>query len=132
MAAETDWIRIAVDAAIGLGSGAASLLASAVHYGRRGAKREQKVKDDYDLKIGGLRDEVRSDMTRIEKSTNESRETLVGQFKESFDGIRRQFDEHRFSTEKDFMRKEDFRDFREEYREDMRELKATIAILAKQ
>lgn len=69
--------------------------------------------------------------TAIEKSSEARMNLLVEQFTESFAGIRRQIDEHRFYTERDFLRKEDFKDFREEYREDMREIKESIGSIAK-
>ena len=65
------------------------------------------------------------------QKADDGKELLIDQFKEAFDGLRRQMDEHRFYTEKDFMKKEDFRDFREEYRDDMRDLKASIAQIAR-
>lgn len=125
-----EWTEVAIKAGISLVSGFGGLILGVWKWGRSSAKAEQAVKDDYDAKIAALRHEVRTDMASMEKGSNASREALVDQFQESFAGIRRQLDEHRFYTEKDFMKKEDFRDFREEYREDMRDLKASIAVIA--
>src|SRR3954463_9403508 len=118
--AEWDWGRIAVEAAGVAASGVAGAIAGAWKWGRKSAQHEHKVKNDYEGKIAAVRDEVRTDMASFEKTANVAREDLVDQFQESFSGLRRQIDEHRFYTEKDFMKKEDFRDFLKEYREDQR------------
>lgn len=124
--ADFDWGRIAADVGIAAVSGVGSAILTAWNWGRGSAKAEEAVKDDYEGKIDDLRDEVRTDMASLEKTTIQSRELLVDQFKESFEGIRRQFDEHKFYTEKDFVKKDDFKSFREEHREDMRDIKKSI------
>ena len=127
--ADWDWHSLSLQGGISLLSGAGGWLLGIWKLGRDSAKKEQSVKDDYDGKINALREEVRTAMAAHAQKTDDGKDLLVSQFKESFEGIRRQLDEHRFYTEKDFMKKEDFRDFREEYREDMRELKANIAVI---
>ena len=126
-----EWTDIALKAGISLVSGFGGLLLGVWKWGRSSAETEQAVKNDYDAKIRALREEVRTAIMTHAEKTDDGKELLVGQFKESFDGLRRQMDEHRFYTEKDFMKKEDFRDFREEYRDDMRDLKASIAAIAR-
>lgn len=125
-----DWIRVAVSVGASLVSGAVGMLAGVWRAGRNSAQKEQAVKDDYTAKINALREEIRAEDTNRERERIASRDFLAEQFKEAFNGIRRQIDEHRFYTEKDFMKKEDFRDFREEYREDMREIKQSISGIA--
>ena len=127
--ADWDWHSLSLQGGISLLSGAGGWLLGIWKLGRDSAKKEQTVKDDYDGKINALREEVRTAMAAHAQKSDDGKDLLVSQFKESFEGIRRQLDEHRFYTEKDFMKKEDFRDFREEYREDMRELKANIAVI---
>lgn len=84
------------------------------------------MKDDYDSKIRVLGDEMRKAMADHERASEGRVDLLVEQFQESFNGLRRQIDNDRLYTEREFMRKEDFRDFRDEYREDMREIKEKI------
>ena len=122
-----DWIEVAVKAGIPLASGVVGAFVGAWRWGRSSAEAEQAVKDDYNTKIRALREEMRAAMAAHTLKADDGSDLLVSQFKEAFEGIRRQIDEHRFYTEKDFMKKEDFRDFRDEYREDMRDLKASIA-----
>jgi hypothetical protein len=124
--ADFDWTRIAAEAGIAAFSAVGGAVLTAWKWGRGSAKEEQSIKDDYDAKITGLREEVRKDMASLEKTTIQSRDMLVDQFKESFEGIRRQFDEHKFYTEKDFVRKDDFKEFREEHREDLRDIKKSL------
>lgn len=108
-------------------SGIGGLVIGAWRFGRSSAKHEQTVKDDYTREIHTVREETRTAMASIEQKSTAKNDLLVEQFKESFEGMRRQIDEHRFYTERDFVKKEDFKDFREEYRDDMRDLKAAIA-----
>lgn len=122
--AEIEWGKIAIETAISMVSGFGGFVVGIWKWGRDSAKAEQAVKDDYEAKITGLREEVRKDMASHVHKSDARNDLLVEQFKESFEGIRRQIDDHRLHTETRFLPKDDFRDFREEYREDMRELKA--------
>lgn len=124
---ETEWGKLAIDAGTSLVSGLVGLIIGAWKWGRNSVQAEQAVKDDYNSKIRALREEVRTSMSTQAQKSSDANDLLVSQFKESFEGMRRQIDEHRFYTERDFVKKEDFKDFREEYRDDMRDLKAAIA-----
>ncbi len=124
--AVTDWPQLALGAASSLLSGLGGLLLGVWRAGRKSAKREQAVKDDYTAKIGVLEDDMNAALTAHEKASRLRLEALVEQFKESFNGMRRQIDDERLHTEREFMRKEDFKDFREEYRQDMRDIKESI------
>lgn len=130
--AEIEWGKIAAEAGLSLLSGLGGLVFGAWKWGRSSAKAEQAVKEDYDKKIVALHDKVRADMAAYAKTADAGNDLLVSQFKESFEGIRRQHDDHKLDIEKRFMLKDDFRDFREEYREDMRDLKASIAGISRQ
>ncbi len=124
---EAEWPRLLLEAAGSLASGFFGLLVGVWRAGRNSATKEQAVKDDYDGKIGALGKELEITVATAEKASDARLDLLVEQFKEAFDGMRRQFDDHKFYTEKDFLKKEDFKDFRDEYREDMRDLKLLIA-----
>lgn len=130
--AEIEWGKIAAEAGISLLSGLSGLVFGAWKWGRSSARAEQAVKDDYNAKINAVDEKARADMAAYAQKTDAGNDLLVSQFKESFEGIRRQHDEHKLDIEKRFMLKDDFRDFREEYREDMRDLKASIANIARQ
>ena len=119
-----EWGKLAIEVGISLASGIGGLIVGAWKWGRSSAEAEQAVKKDYETKIDVLREEVRKDMASHVHKSDARNDLLVEQFKESFEGIRRQIDDHRLHTETRFLPKDDFRDFREEYREDMRELKA--------
>ena len=127
-----EWADLAIKAGISLASGFGGMILGAWQWGRSSAKKEHAVKDDYDTKIRTLREEMRIAMVTHAQKADDGKDLLTDQFKEAFEGLRRQMDEHRYYTEKDFMKKEDFRDFREEYRDDMRDLKASIASIARQ
>lgn len=128
--AEGEWLWKLASLVAPVLTGIAGIAGGLYGAGRRSVQREQKTKDDYDGKIATLRDEVRGTMTSHAQKVDEGNDLLVSQFKESFDGIRRQHDEHRIDVEKRFMLKDDFKEFREEYREDIRDLKALITAIA--
>lgn len=113
-------MRIALEAVGWAASSLAGLVVGAWRGGRRSAHHEQKVKDDYNGKIGGLRDEVRKDMASHALKVEEGNDLLVSQFKESFEGLRRQMDDHKLDVERRFFPKDDFHRFLTEYREDQR------------
>jgi hypothetical protein len=125
--AGVEWIEIALKAGIALSGGIGGLFIGIWKWGRSSAKAEQAVKNQ----ITALREEVRKEMAAHVQKIEDGHDDLVNHFEESFNGIRRQIDEHRYYTEKDFMKKDDFKNFREEYREDMRDLKASIAGIAR-
>ena len=122
-----EWTEIVLKAAIALTGGIGGLFIGVWKWGRSSAKKEQLFKNQ----ITALREEVRNEMATHVRKIEDGHDDLVNHFEESFNGMRRQFDEHKYYTEKDFMKKEDFKDFREEYREDMRDLKASIAGIAR-
>lgn len=125
MIGETDWVRIGLEAAASLISGSVGIVAGIWRAGRRSAQRELAVRDEFDGKIDALRREF----AVSERSSREERGVMTGQFAESFNGMRRQIDDQRLHLEVNFVRKDDFREFREEYRDDMRDLKASIAAI---
>jgi uncharacterized protein with von Willebrand factor type A (vWA) domain len=130
--AETDWVRVGFEAGASLVSGLAGLVLGAWNWGRRSAHAENKLKDDVNLKVTELREQTRASMEKHEQHSTARTELLVEQFKESFEGLRRQMDDHKLATEREFMRKDEFRDFRDEIREDMREIKNLIANIPRQ
>lgn len=89
------------------------------------------MKDEFDAKVATLGEQLRTSMLEVEKGAERRLDLLVEQFKESFAGLRRQIDDDRLHTEQRFLRKDDFKDFRDEYREDMREVKASIGAIGK-
>jgi len=122
-----EWIEIAIKAGVALSGGIGGLFLGVWKWGRFSAKAEQTVENQ----ITALREEVRREMAVHVHKIENSHDDLVSHFEESFNGMRRQHDDHKLDVEKRFMLKDDFRDFREEYREDMRDLKASIAGIAR-
>lgn len=93
-------------------------------------------------RAGGVEPTLRADFQKsidaAEKRVEEKVDGMTGHFHEYFDGIRRQQDEIRLGMERDFVRKSDIkelrdeirgnlREFREENRSDMGELKRNIS-----
>lgn len=120
--ADLEWQHVALQGGLSLLSGAGGMFFGIWKWGRRSAKQEQAVKDDYNAKIDELREQSRKSMADYVKVADDKNDLLVDQFKETFDGIRRQIDDHKLETERFFFRKEDFNSFREEYRQDMRRI----------
>lgn len=124
---EWDWAKLAFQIGTYALSSAVGLGVGLWRAGRKSAESEQAVKDDYTAKIHALREETRTHMATHASKVEDGSDLLVSQFKESFEGLRRQHDDHKLDIEKRFMLKDDFKDFRDEYRDDMRDLKASIA-----
>jgi hypothetical protein len=124
--ADADWTKIAVDAVLSLTSGLGGLALGIWKWGRNSEKSKQAVKDDYNTKIAALREETKAAMAKNTETADARNSLLVEQFKETLDGLRRQMDDHKLMTEKDFLRKEDFREFLKEYRDDTRRADAKL------
>jgi hypothetical protein len=86
-------------------SGLAGLVFGAWRWGRAGAKAEQAVKEDYERKIAV-----------VEQTADARLDLLVEQFKESFEGLRRQMDQNTLETERRFLSQPAFDKFCVEYR----------------
>lgn len=116
--ADWNWQSLALQGGGAMISATGGWLVGIWRWGRKSAKDEQAVKDDYDGKIRALRDEMRVEA----KAADDRNELLVDQFKETLDGLRRQMDQNTLDTEKYFLRKDDFKEFREEYRQNTRRI----------
>lgn len=123
----SDWIEVAVKAVSALGGVLVGAIIAIWRLGRSSAKSEYSVQSQ----IAALREEVRTEMATHAEKSDESKDLLIAQFKESFEGIRRQHDDHKLDVERRFMLKDDFKDFREEYRDDMRDIKTAIANISR-
>lgn len=104
--ADIDWGRAAIEAAASAASGLVGLVIGAWKFGRSGAQGEAR-----------LREELIEMIAQQDKRATARSDLLTEQFRETLDGIRRQMDELRYYTEKRFLAKEDFAEFRNEYRE---------------
>lgn len=122
-----EWVEIALKGSIALAGAVSGLFIGIWKWGKSSGKAEQSVKNQ----ITALREEVRKEMATHVQKIEGSHDELVAHFEESFNGIRRQHDDHKLDVEKRFMLKDDFKDFREEYREDMRDIKTAIANIAR-
>lgn len=82
------------------------------------------------IRAARMEPKLSAEITAAEHRVEEKVEEMAGHFQEAFSGIRRQIDDHKLHTETNFVRKDDFKEFREEYRDDMRDLKQSIASIA--
>lgn len=122
-----EWIELAIKAGVALGGAIVGAFVGVWRWGRDSALAEQSVTNQ----IAALREEVRTEMATHAQKADDGNDMLVAQFKESFEGIRRQHDDHKLDVERRFMLKDDFKDFREEYRDDMRDIKTAIANISR-
>lgn len=77
-----------------------------------------------------IRADFRNDINEAERRVEEKVESMTSHFREYFDGIRRQQDDLRLNVEEKFVRKDDFKEFRDEWREAVRDLKQSIQNIA--
>lgn len=122
-----EWFHAAL-AAISAVAGSVAGLVSATW---RIARIEPRLKLEFSEDLAGVENDLRDQIDQSNRDAAMRNELLVEQFKESFAGLRRQLDDHRLHTEQQFMRKSDFKDFRDEIREDMREIKVMIREIPK-
>ena len=113
--ADGEWLWKLAGVVTPLLTGIVGLFGGLYSAGRNSAQREQKIKDEF-----------RAEMTAHKNHTEETKDALVEQFKESFAGLRQKINDVELDAQKTFVSKDDFKDFREEYRDDMRDLKALI------
>lgn len=124
-----EWIKYVGDILV---AGLSGIAAATFRAGRRSAQHDQKIKTINDERLAILKEQLRSEMAEMHRAGEESRDLLVGQFNETLQGLRRQFDDHRLATEQNFVRRDDFKEFREEIRDDMREIKQMIQQIPRQ
>lgn len=118
--------RVAVEAGLAVVTGIGGWLIGIWKWGRSNARHDQRVKEDYDGKINVLREETRTMMVTAEKAADVRNDLLVDQFRESFEGIRRQIDDHRLEAERRFVPSLGLTEFRKEIREDLASLARKI------
>lgn len=116
--ADYDWGRIVVEGLGGVASAGVGLVIGVWKLGRNSEVARVTIRDDYNRKINTLRDELRAQMAQYEKEATARMDLLLGQIRETLEGIRRQMDELRYHNEHYFLPKGDFDKFRTEYRED--------------
>lgn len=115
---EADWARIAVEVVIALASAAASAVGTAYAFGKRDATERAQLKEEMDARIDDLRDKTIGKMDQAIRAADARNELLISQIRETLEGMRRQFDEHRLEIERDFFRKVEFNEFFKTYRDD--------------
>lgn len=69
---------------------------------------------------GKVRDEFKQCIDETKREIEEKVEALVGQFQETFQALRQKINDVELESERGFVAKEGFDEFRREYREDMR------------
>ena len=116
--ADYDWGRIAVEGLGGVASAGVGLVVGVWKLGRNTAVARQAIRDDYNAKIDALRKHVGDEMARSEKEATARMDFMLGQIRETLEGLRRQMDELRYHNERYFLPRDDFEKFRTEYRED--------------
>jgi len=129
---DVDWPRLAFEAMVSLLSAIGGLIVGAWRWGRDYARAEQKVRDDVNQRMETLAKETQVAMTALERANEARINMMVEQFKETLQDVHRQIGDQILVRERDFVRKDEFWQFREEWRADMRDLKAEIGRIARQ
>lgn len=78
-----------------------------------------------------LRREITKEISEAMKALEEKVDHTVTQFDETLKGLRQKINDVELDTARSYVVREDFDDFRKEYREDMRDLKHSLAELKK-
>jgi preprotein translocase subunit SecA len=124
-----DWPQVVIEGTLSLISAFGGLVIGAWKWGRNSVLHEQRLRDEFNDKMEAFSKEVRTAMANQQQAQEDRLDGLVDQFKETFVGLRRTIDQTALDNEKRFFPKDDFRAFREEYREDMRDLKKQVGAI---
>lgn len=100
---DMEWLYRLAGPVIGALAGLAGGLYGA---GRQSAEREQKIKD-----------ELRAEMKSIGKDVETQIEKSQGEFGETLHGLRQKINDVELGAERRYLPKDDFKEFRDEYRE---------------
>lgn len=122
-APDFDWPRLWFEAIGSALWGIVGVVVGIWRWGRNSALAEQAVRDDYMARI----DEMKTTLLASEAAHDDRLTDLIDQFKEAFNGIRRQIDDSQLHLEQHFVRKDDFMEMRKEIREDMRDIKRSLS-----
>jgi uncharacterized membrane protein YccC len=76
-----------------------------------------------------IRAEIVAAEQRVEQKIDDKIDEEIGHFRETLTALREKINDVERDSDREFVRKEDFTDFRSEYREDMRDLKNNVARL---
>jgi hypothetical protein len=102
-----------------------SVVGMAVKTTRAVSRAETEIRSDMDAQI----DNLQRDVARLERSGNDRSDLIMREFGETVAAVRQKINDVELNSERAFVAKGDFDDFRKEYREDMRDLKSSIANL---
>jgi hypothetical protein len=106
-----EWINLAIGLISAVFGGGAGLIAGVW----RVSHIEQSIRGEFHNLVETSKEEL-----------EEKVETLVGQFRETFQALRQKIGDVELNTERLFVSKDGFNDFRREYREDMQSLMQKI------
>lgn len=89
----------------------------------RAGGKEPTIRADFQRYLNEAEHRVDDRIDAAEKRVEAKVEDMTGHFHEYFEGIRRQQDDMRLAVERDFVRKSDLKELREEMRGDLREFR---------
>lgn len=97
----------------------------------RVSRIEQGIRDDFKKDIADVENEARDRVIAAEARCAADIKAAGGIFDETLKGLRQKINDVELEMVRGFVSKPDFDEFRKEYREDMRDLKASIASIAR-
>jgi hypothetical protein len=109
------------------GGGIITAMGAAIGWIYNAGGKRPSLKIEFQKSLSEAEERIEAKIDIAEKNAESKVDDMAEKFQESFNGIRRQIDDNRLHTSENYVRKEDFREFRDEYREDMRDLKSNIA-----
>src|SRR5262245_23292685 len=113
--ADWEWIH----AALGVGGFAMGVGSTVFACGRWVGRAEERLKSEF-----------KTALTESEKRIEEKVDEARTAFDETLRGLRQKVNDVEKDVVAKYLPREEFTDFRKEYREDMREIKASIAVIA--
>ena|SRR5689334_3537557 len=106
--------------------------------GWRLGQAESKISKDVKRSVDEAQPKLEKKVDAINRSNEQSKKMLEDRvdraakdFEDTLKGMRQKINDVELGTEREFVRKTDFFDFREEYRQDMRDVKNALTMMGK-
>ena len=115
---------------VGVLSAAVGAISGVVVSVWRVARIEPTIRMDFETSLKAAEQRMGQKIESMESDIDDKVEGLVTQFHDTFSAIRQKINDVEINAERSFVSKRDFDEWRSEYREDMRDLKLSIASIA--
>jgi hypothetical protein len=84
--------------------------------------RDPKLKADFQRSLTDAEERVKDKIDEVERRAENKMTSVAGDFDETLKGLRQKINDVELETERSFLKKDEFGEFRNEYRQDMQRI----------